>query len=147
MTEETTATQETTKETKTFSPEIVEIVDKIQELNALKLGELKEAIEDRFGVTAASGGMMMAMPTGTDQDADTSAEPTEFDVILTKAGDKKIQVIKEVRAITALGLKEAKALVDEAPKPLKEKLSKEDAEKIQKQIEDAGGVVEIKPAS
>lgn len=143
---EAVETQEVAKVAKEFSPEITEIVDKIQVLNALKLGELKEAIEDRFGVTAASGGMVMAMPAGGDAGKGADAEPTEFDVILAKAGDKKIQVIKEVRAITGLGLKEAKALVDEAPKPLKEKVNKDDAEKIRKQIEDAGGVVEIKPA-
>ena len=90
---------------------------------------------------------MMAMPQAGEGAGAAEEEPTEFDVVLTKAGDKKIQVIKEVRAITGLGLKEAKALVDEAPKPVKEKVTKEDAEKLQQQIEDAGGSVEVKPAS
>lgn len=143
MSEEATAT----KEKKEFAPEITEIVDKIEGLNALKLGELKEAIEDRFGVTATGGGGMM-MPMAAMPGAEAggaAAEPTEFDVVLKVIGDKKIQVIKEVRAITGLGLKEAKALVDECPKPVKEKVSKEEAEKLQKQLEDAGATVEVKP--
>jgi large subunit ribosomal protein L7/L12 len=140
MAEETTAT-----ETKEFSPEIKAIVDKMETLNALKLGELKEAIEERFGVTAAAGGMMMMPQAGGEAAGAEDVEPTEFDVIIKAPGDRKIQVIKEVRAITALGLKEAKALVDDAPKAVKEKVAKEEAEKLQKQLEDAGATVEVKP--
>jgi large subunit ribosomal protein L7/L12 len=139
-------TESATKEQKTFSPEVAEIVDKIGTLNALKLGELKDAIEERFGVTAAGGGMMVAAAAaGAGAAAPAAAEPTSFNVILLTSGDKKIQVIKEVRAITALGLKEAKDLVDGAPKPVKEKVSKEEAEKIKKQLMEAGATVELKP--
>ena len=140
-------TESATKEQKTFSPEVAEIVDKIGTLNALKLGELKDAIEDRFGVKAMGGGMMVAAaaagPAGGA--AAAPADPTSVDVILKTPGDPKIQVIKEVRAITGLGLKEAKDLVDGAPKPIKEKVSKEEAEKIKKQVTDAGATVELKP--
>jgi large subunit ribosomal protein L7/L12 len=146
MTEEEAAATTETTETKEFEPEIAEIVDRIEKLNALKLGQLKEAIEDRFGVTAAAGGPIMAMPAA-DAGAAVEEEPTEFDVFIKAIGDKKIQVIKEVRAITSLGLKEAKAAVDDSPdKPVKEKVTKEDAEKYQKLIEEAGATVEIKPA-
>ncbi|MDP2992438.1 MAG: 50S ribosomal protein L7/L12, partial [Deltaproteobacteria bacterium] len=98
-------------------------------------------LEDKFGVTAAAP-MAVAAPTAAA--AAPAEEKTEFDVILTNVGDKKIQVIKEVRTITSLGLKEAKDLVEGAPKPVKEGVSKEEAEKIKKQLEEAGGTVEIK---
>ena len=102
-----------------------------------------KAIEDRFGVSAAAPVAVAAVPGAAAAGAE-EAEQTEFDVILTSAGDKKIQVIKVVREITGLGLKEAKALVDEAPKPIKEGVSKDEAEDIKAKIEEAGGSVELK---
>jgi large subunit ribosomal protein L7/L12 len=125
------------------------IVDQISSMTALELSELKKALEEKFGVTAAAPmmGMPMMMPGaggGGAAAAPAEEEKTEFDVILTAAGDNKLQVIKVVREITALGLKEAKDLVDGAPKPVKQATNKDDAEKIKKQIEEAGGKVEIK---
>jgi large subunit ribosomal protein L7/L12 len=109
------------------------------------LSELIKELEDKFGVSAAAPVAFAAMPAGAgDAGAAAAEEKTEFDVILTVAGEKKIQVIKEVRAITGLGLKEAKALVEEAPKPVKEGISKEDAQKIKEQLESAGATVDIK---
>ena len=100
-------------------------------------------LEEKFGVTAAAPMAMMPM-AAAGAVAEAPAEQTEFDVILSSSGDKKIQVIKEVRAITALGLKEAKALVDEAPKPVKQGVSKEEAASIKQKLEEVGAVVEIK---
>ena len=121
------------------------IVDQISGMTALELADLKKALEDKFGVTAAAPmmGMPMMMPGGGDA-APAAEEKTEFDVILTAAGDQKLQVIKVVREITALGLKEAKDLVDGAPQPIKQAVSKDEAEKIKKTVEEAGGKVEIK---
>jgi large subunit ribosomal protein L7/L12 len=102
-----------------------------------------KALEQKFGVTAAAPVAMMAAPAAA-QAKEEAAEKTEFDVVLTSSGDKKIQVIKEVRVITSLGLKEAKALVDGTPGKVKEGISREEAEKIKKQLEEAGGTVEIK---
>jgi large subunit ribosomal protein L7/L12 len=112
----------------------------------LELSELLKDFEEKFGVTAAAP-IAVAQPQssgGGDGDGGGQAEQTQFDVILTGAGDKKIQVIKEVRALTSLGLKEAKDLVDAAPKPVLEKVSKEDAEKAKAQLEEAGATVEVK---
>lgn len=123
------------------------IVESISGLTAIELSELKKALEDKFGVTAAApmGAFNPAMFAGAGAAAaPVEEEKTEFDVILTAAGDSKLNVIKVVREITGLGLKEAKDLVDGAPKPVKEGISKDDAEKIKKQIEDAGGKVELK---
>ena len=118
------------------------IIEAIEKMTVLELVELKNSLEDKFGVTAAAP---MAMAGGgAAAVAEAEEEQTEFTVILTSSGDKKIQVIKEVRAITGLGLKEAKALVDEHPKPIKEDVSKEEAEAIKTKIEDAGGQVEVK---
>lgn len=130
-----------------MSDKINDILDKIGALSLLEASELVKAFETKFGVTAASP-MAFAMPAGGGAGATASKaeEPTEFNVILANAGDKKIQVIKVVRSITGLGLKEAKDLVDGAPKPLKEKVSKEDAEKMKKELEESGAQVEIKPA-
>ena len=123
---------------------IEKIVDSIGALTAIELSELKTALEDKFGVTAAAPamGMMMAAPAAGA--AAEVEEKTSFDVILTAAGDAKLQVIKVVRELTGLGLKEAKDLVDGAPQPLKQGVSKDDAEAIKKSVEEAGGKVEIK---
>lgn len=112
-----------------------QILEAIENMTVLELSELVEAIEERFGVSAAAPVAMAAMP-GAPAAAE-EAEQTEFDVILTGPGDKKIQVIKVVREITGLGLKEAKALVDEAPKAVKEGVSKEEAEEVKSKLEEA----------
>ncbi|HWE56839.1 MAG TPA: 50S ribosomal protein L7/L12 [Acidimicrobiales bacterium] len=123
-----------------------EILDSIANLTVLELSELLKDFEERFGVTAAApAAVMAAAPAGGGGgEAAAEEEQDEFDVVLTGAGDKKIQVIKEVRALTSLGLKEAKDLVDAAPKPVLEKVSKEDAEKAKAQLEGAGATVELK---
>ena len=121
-----------------------EILDAIGSMTVLELSELKKAFEERFDVTAAAPAAVMAAPAaGGDGGGGDAEEKSEFDVVLTSAGDKKIQVIKEVRGITSLGLKEAKELVDNAPKPVLEGASKEDAEKAKEAIEAAGGTVEL----
>ncbi|HEY2562914.1 MAG TPA: 50S ribosomal protein L7/L12 [Acidimicrobiales bacterium] len=123
-----------------------QILDGISELSVLELSELLKDFEERFGVTAAAPVAVAAAPAaggGGDAGGDED-EKSEFDVILTGAGDKKIQVIKEVRSLTSLGLKEAKDLVDGAPKPVLERASKEDAEKAKAQLEGAGASVELK---
>ncbi len=122
-----------------------EILESIENMTVLELSELVKALEDRFGVSAAAvaAAPVAGAPTG-DGAAAAEEEQTEFDVVLQDAGAKKIQVIKEVRAATGLGLKEAKALVDEAPNPVKEALSKEDAEALKAKLEEAGASVELK---
>src|SRR3954447_7855357 len=122
-----------------------EILDSIANMTVLELSELLKEFEEKFGVTAAApvAAAGVAAPAG-DGAAPVAEEQDEFDVILTGAGDKKIQVIKEVRALTSLGLKEAKDLVDGAPKPVLEKVTKEDAEKAKAQLEAAGASVELK---
>ena len=122
-----------------------EILDGIAALSVLELSELLTAFEERFGVTAAAP-VAVAAPAAAGGGAEATAEEekTEFDVILKEAGDKKIQVIKEVRSLTSLGLKEAKDLVDGAPKPVLERASKEDAEKATAALEGAGATVELK---
>lgn len=122
-----------------------EILDGISSMTVLELSELLKAFEERFGVTAAAPVAVAAAPgAGGGEAAPAEEEKDEFDVVLTAAGDKKIQVIKEVRALTNLGLKEAKDLVDGAPKSVLEKVSKEDAEKAKAQLETAGASVELK---
>jgi large subunit ribosomal protein L7/L12 len=122
-----------------------EILDAISSMTVLELSELLSEFEERFGVTAAAPvAVAGAAPAAGGGDAAAAEEQDEFDVILAAAGDKKIQVIKEVRALTSLGLKEAKDLVDNAPKPILEKVSKEDAEKAKEALEGAGGTVELK---
>jgi large subunit ribosomal protein L7/L12 len=124
-----------------------EILDAIANMTVLELSELLKDFEERFGVTAAAPVAVAAMPAaaaGSAAEAGGGEEKDEFDVVLTSAGDKKIQVIKEVRALTNLGLKEAKDLVDNAPKVLLERVSKEEAEKAKEAIEAAGGSVELK---
>lgn len=122
-----------------------EILDSIGNMTVLELSELLKEFEEKFGVTAAAPAAVAA-PGGAaaGADADAPEEQDEFDVILTGAGEKKIQVIKEVRTLTSLGLKEAKDLVDGAPKAVLEKVSKEDAEKAKAQLEGAGATVELK---
>jgi large subunit ribosomal protein L7/L12 len=124
-----------------MSEKIAEIVEKIKGLSLLEASELKKALEEEFGVTAAAPVAIAAGPAAA---AAPAEEQTEFDVILTGAGDKKINVIKVVRAHTGLGLKEAKDLVDTAPKPVKEGVSKDEAEKLKKEFEEAGATVQIK---
>jgi large subunit ribosomal protein L7/L12 len=121
-----------------------DILDSIAGMTVLELKELKEAFEERFGVTAAAPMMGMPMMAGGGEAAPVVEEQDEFDVVLVAAGEKKINVIKEVRTLTNLGLKEAKDLVDGAPKPVLEKVSKEDAEKAKAQLEGAGATVELK---
>ncbi len=123
-----------------------QILDGIAELSVLELSELLKEFEERFGVTAAAPvAAVAAAPAAGGADAGgAEEEKSEFDVILTAAGDKKIQVIKEVRSLTSLGLKEAKDLVDSAPKPVLEKANKEDADKAKAQLEGAGATVELK---
>ena len=118
------------------------LVDQLSELTVLEAADLAKALEEKWGVSAAAA-VAVAGPAGGAA-APAAEEQTEFDVILTGAGGKKINVIKEVRAITQLGLGEAKALVEGAPKPIKEGVSKAEAEEIKKKIEDAGGTVELK---
>ena len=121
-----------------------DILDSIANMTVLELSELLKDFEEKFGVTAAAPVTVAAVGGGAAAPAEAEEEQDEFDVILTAAGDKKIQVIKEVRALTSLGLKEAKDLVDGAPSPILEKVSKEDAEKAKASLEEAGGSVELK---
>jgi large subunit ribosomal protein L7/L12 len=121
-----------------------ELMESIENMTVLELSELVKALEERFGVSATAVAAAPAAGAAGDGAAAAEEEQTEFDVVLTGAGEKKIQVIKVVRAATGLGLKEAKALVDEAPNPVKEAISKEDAEALKTQIEEAGGSVELK---
>ena len=121
-----------------------EILDAIAEMSVMDVVALVEAMEEKFGVSAAAAVAVAAPAAGGDAGGAAAAEQTEFDVILASAGEKKVNVIKAVRAITGLGLKEAKGLVDGAPSPIKEGVSKEDAEDIKSQIEEAGGSVEVK---
>ncbi len=121
-----------------------EILDAIAEMSVMDIVALVEAMEEKFGVSAAADVSVAAPAAGGDAGGAAAAEQTEFDVILASAGEKKVNVIKAVRAITGLGLKEAKGLVDGAPSAVKEGVSKEDAEDIKSQIEEAGGSVELK---
>ncbi len=123
------------------SEKVTAIVEELKTLTVLELSELVHAVEDEFGVSAAAA---VAVAAPAEGGAAAAAVQTEFDVILKAPGAGKINVIKVVRAITGLGLKEAKALVDEAPKPVKEQVSQEEAESIKKQLEEAGAEVEIK---
>jgi large subunit ribosomal protein L7/L12 len=119
------------------------IIEEIEKLTVLELSELVSALEEKFGVTAAAA--VVASPAAGGGDAGAAVEEqTEFDVILSAVGDKKIQVIKVVRSLTSLGLKEAKALVDEAPSAVKEGVSKSEAGEIKKELEEVGAVVEVK---
>ena len=124
--------------------DLQKIADDLSSLTVLEAAELAKMLEEKWGVSAAAPVAVAAAAGGAGGEAAAAEEKDEFDVILTAAGDKKINVIKEVRAITSLGLKEAKDLVEGAPKPVKEGVSKDEAEKIKKQLEDAGASVELK---
>ena len=119
-----------------------DVVSFIDSMTVLEMSEFVKELEEKYGVTAAAPAVAIAAPA--DGGGAVAEEKTEFDVVLTAAGDKKIQVIKEVRTITGLGLKDAKDLVEAAPKPIKEGVKKEEAEEIKKKIEEAGGTVEVK---
>lgn len=121
-----------------------EFIEQIKGMSVLELSELVKALEETFGVSAAAPMAVAAAPAAGGGEEGAAEEKTAFDVVLTSSGDKKIQVIKVVRAQTGLGLKEAKALVDEAPKAVKEGVSKDEAEKVKAELEEAGAVVEIK---
>ena len=121
-----------------------ELLDVFKNMTVLELNEFLKAFEDEFGVTAAAPVAVAVGGGGGGEAAPVVEEQDEFDVVLSSAGDKKIQVIKEVRSLTSLGLKEAKDLVDNAPKPVLEKVSKEDADKAKEQLEGAGATVELK---
>jgi len=136
MSEETTSVE--------LSENAAKILDMISELKLLEAADLVKAIEDKFGVSAAAPVAAVGAMPGAGAAAEAEAEQTEFDVVLAAAGDKKIQVIKEVRAITGLGLKEAKELVEGAPKPVKEAVEKDEAEKLKEKLEGVGATVEIK---
>ncbi len=120
---------------------IDEIVDKIAVLSSMDLADLSQAIQDKFGVTAAAPMAMAAMPAAG---AEVAEEQTEFDVVLTAIGDKKIQVIKAVREVTDLGLKEAKELVESAPCKVKEGVPKDEAEKVKAKLEEVGAIADVK---
>lgn len=121
---------------------VEKIIEAIEKMTVMELVELKKALEDKFGVTAAAPMAMAAAAPAAE--AEEVEEKTDFDVVLTSFGDKKIQVIKEIRAITGLGLKEAKELVDGAPNTVKEAVLKEEADKIKAQLEEVGATVELK---
>ena len=121
-----------------------QLVDQLSSLSVLEAAQLSKMLEEKWGVSAAAPVAMAAAPAAAAAVAEPVEEKTEFDVILTVVGDKKINVIKEVRAVTNLGLKEAKDLVEAAPKLVKEGLKKEEAEQIKKKLEEAGATVEIK---
>ena len=120
-----------------------EILSAISELSVLELSELINDMEEKFGVSAAAA-VAVAAPAAAAADAGSVEEQTEFDVVLSSFGEKKVPVIKAVRAMTGLGLKEAKDLVESAPVPIKEGVAKDEAEELKKQLEDAGGTVEVK---
>ena len=124
--------------------DIEKLVEQLSELTVLEAAELAKALEEKWGVSAAAAVAVAAAPGAGGGDAAPVEEKTEFDVILTGDGGKKINVIKEVRAITGLGLTEAKSLVESAPKAVKEGVNKAEAEEIKKKIEEAGGTVELK---
>jgi large subunit ribosomal protein L7/L12 len=126
------------------SEKVLKLVEDVKALSVLELSELVKTLEDEFGVSAAAPVAVAAAPAAGGAAAPAEEEKTEFDVILTEIGDSKLNVIKAVREITQLGLKDAKDLVDNAPKPIKEKASKSEAEEIKKKLEDAGAKAEIK---
>ena len=126
-------------------PDLTKLVDDLSALTVIEAAQLSKMLEEKWGVSAAAPVAVAALAGGGGAPtAEAAVEKTEFDVILAAIGEKKINVIKEVRAITSLGLKEAKDLVEAAPKPIKEGVNKEEAAKIKKQLEDAGATVEIK---
>jgi large subunit ribosomal protein L7/L12 len=124
-------------------PDLVSLVDQLSALSVIEASQLSKMLEEKWGVSAAAP-VAVAAAGAAAPAAEAAVEQTEFDVILAAIGEKKINVIKEVRALTSLGLKEAKDLVEAAPKPIREGVNKEEAEKVKKQLEDAGATVEIK---
>jgi large subunit ribosomal protein L7/L12 len=120
------------------------LIEEIKGMSVTDLAELVKALEEEFGVSAAAPVAVAAAPGAADADGGGAEEQTEFDAVLTAVGDKKIQVIKVVRSLTGLGLKEAKEVVDSAPKAIKEKVSQEEADDIKAQLEEAGATIEIK---
>jgi large subunit ribosomal protein L7/L12 len=139
------AAEETKEESIQLEGKMAEFVDWIETISVLELSKLVKALEDRLGVTAAAPAVAVAAGgAGAGGGEEAAAEKTEFDVVLTAAGSQKIQVIKELRGITSLGLKEAKELVDSAPKAVKEGVSKEEAESIKEKLEGVGATVEVK---
>ncbi|ACB82597.1 MULTISPECIES: 50S ribosomal protein L7/L12 [Methylorubrum] len=124
--------------------DLAKIVEDLSSLTVLEAAELAKLLEEKWGVSAAAAVAVAAGPAGGGAAAPAAEEQTEFTVVLASAGDKKIEVIKEVRAITGLGLKEAKDLVEGAPKPVKESVAKDEAEKLKAQLEKAGAKVELK---
>jgi large subunit ribosomal protein L7/L12 len=147
-TKEAKATKETkeakgTKEPTKWGSEIKKLGDKIMGLTLMQAKELGDYLKDEHGIEPAAGGAVMLAGPAAPEAAEEKEEKTSFDVILKEFGDKKIQVIKEVRALTGLGLKQAKEVVDNVPKPVKEGLSKEEAEAAKEQLEAAGAVVEL----
>ncbi len=124
--------------------DIEKIAEDLSNLTVLEAAELATLLEEKWGVSAAAAPMAMAMPAGGGEAGGAAEEKTEFDVVLAAAGASKINVIKEVRTITGLGLKEAKDLVEGAPKPVKEGVSKDEAEQIKAKLEEAGATVEVK---
>lgn len=144
--EEKKETKAKPKAAKTSASKITkdDVIEFIAGMSVLELSEMIKEMEEKFGVSAAAPVAVAAVAAADAGGGAAAEEKSELDVILVTAGDKKIQVIKEVRAITGLGLKDAKTLVDEAPKPIKEGIAKDEAEKIKKQLEDAGAQVELK---
>jgi len=142
--EKTEKTEKNTTKAAKGNGQVGSVLESIEKMTVLELSELVKAIEDRFGVTAAAPVAVAAAAPGAPAADGGGEEKTDFDVVLTLVGDKKIQVIKVVRAVTSLGLKEAKDLVDGAPKSVKEGVQKEEAEDVKKQLEEVGATVEIK---
>lgn len=134
---------EETKQAKSWSDEVKKIGDAIVKLTLMQAKELGDYLKEEYGIEPAAGGAVMMAGPAAGAAAEAAPEKTMFDIILKAAGDKKIQVIKEVRALTALGLKEAKDLVEGAPKPVKTGVTKDEAEAAKKQLESAGATVEI----
>jgi len=126
------------------SEKVTNLIEEVKNLTVLELSELVEALEEEFGVSAAAPAAVAAAPAAGGEAAPAAEEKSEFDVVLESIGDKKIQVIKAVREITGLGLKEAKDLVDNAPKAVKEGVSKDEAEEMKTKLEEAGAGVELK---
>ncbi len=135
---------EATETKKEISAESKKIIESIETMTVLELSKLVKALEDKFGVVAAAPMAFAAAPAGGGSASDAASESSTVSVILTGCGDKKIQVLKAVREITGLGLKEAKDIVDNTPKAIKEGISKEEAEGLKKTLEEQGGTVEIK---
>jgi len=142
-TQKTTETKKEDSQGKKWSSDIKKLGDKIVALTLIQAKELGDYLKEEHGIEPAAGGAVMMAGPAVQAQGEEKAEKTSFDVILKEFGEKKIQVIKEVKSITGLGLKEAKELVDNLPKPVKEGLSKEEAETVQKQLEAVGAVVEV----